>query len=282
MVTLLLIPLVGACSIMFFEEKLIYFPSKYPVGLWDTERLSGWHGGVAAKAEDAWIRTEDGLQIHGWYVFPEQPGENGARVPAATRHVILWFHGNAGSIADRFDMALGFLEFPARVLMIDYRGYGRSEGSPSEKGLYKDARAAWNYLLKERGHRPEEIVLFGKSLGGGPAVQLATEVDPAGLIVQSSFTSIPDMASRIFPVLPRALIRTKMDSLSKIGKVRIPKLIVHSPADEVVPYDMGQKLFEAAAPPKTFYEVPNAGHNETYLVGGQAYWEVLRKFVDGL
>jgi fermentation-respiration switch protein FrsA (DUF1100 family) len=169
---------------------------------------------------------------------------------------------------------------PTQVFIVDYRGYGRSEGRPSEEGLYTDARAAWRYLVEERGIAPARIVIFGKSLGGAVAVELATQVKPAGVILESSFTSVPDMAARHFPFVPKALIRTKMNSAGKIARIRAPKLHIHSPADEVVPYELGRELFDAAADPKRFHRVEGAGHNETYLVGGSGYFAAIRDFME--
>ena len=152
-------------------------------------------------------------------------------------------------------------------------------GSPTEQGLYLDARASWDYLTNSRGIAAQRIIIFGKSLGGVPAIDLASQVEAAGLIVQSSFSSAGDMAETIMPFLPRALLHTKMDSLSKLDRVRCPKLFIHSQADEVVPYELGRRLFEAATEPKEFYEVEGSPHNSTYIVGGTRYLEAIRKFM---
>jgi fermentation-respiration switch protein FrsA (DUF1100 family) len=168
---------------------------------------------------------------------------------------------------------------PARIFIVGYRGYGRSEGKPSEHGLYLDARAAWDYLVDELRVPPNRIVIFGISLGGAVAVNLASEVKPAGLIVQSSFTSVPDMAARHYPFVPKALVRTKMDSLSKIGDVRAPILFIHSTGDSVAPYEFGQKLYDAAPDPKRFFTVKGAGHDDTWAVGGHAYFAAIRDFL---
>lgn len=142
-----------------------------------------------------------------------------------------------------------------------------------------DARAAWNYLTNERRVPANKIVIFGDSLGGAVAIDLATEVEPAGLIVQSGFTSISDMAAEVMPFVPGFILRTKMDSLAKIPRVSCPKLFIHSPNDEMVPYRMGRRLFDAAREPKQFYEVAGASHNEMDTVGGRVYFETIRNFV---
>ncbi|MCG6963039.1 MAG: alpha/beta hydrolase [Acidobacteria bacterium] len=265
------------CSIGFlmsFENHMIFYPTRYPVGRWDFAHLPQPPVGQTISIEDVYFAAEDGVCLNGWLAAP-----SAAKADADALPTLLWFHGNAGNLSDRYEMLIGLVNLSARVLLIDYRGYGRSEGRPSEKGLYLDARAAWRCLTEEHGIAPERIVIFGKSLGGAPAIDLATHVRPAGLIVQSSFTSIPDMAARVFPIVPRFLVMTKMDSLSKIRGIHVPKLFIHSPADEVVPYDMGRRLYDAAPEPKTFYTVAGAPHNETWIVGGKAYWDAIREFV---
>jgi len=194
--------------------------------------------------------------------------------------VLLFFHGNAGNLSHRAELLFELAtRVPARVFVVGYRGYGRSEGRPSEDGLYRDARGAWRHLTGEDGLPPDRIVIFGKSLGGAVAIDLATEVEPAGLIVESSFTSIPDMAGKHYPFVPKFMVRTQMNSLAKITTISCPKLFIHSKADRVVPYALGRKLYEAAPEPKSFHEVHGAGHNETWLVGGSAYFDAIAGFV---
>jgi fermentation-respiration switch protein FrsA (DUF1100 family) len=198
--------------------------------------------------------------------------------------VLLWFHGNAGHLADRYQIIRQLVQLPAEVFILDYRGYGRSEGSPSEQGLYMDGQAAWDYLVDDRGIAPQRIVLFGRSLGGAVAVDLAGRpgVRPAGLIVESSFTSVPDMAAAVMPIMPRVLIRTKMDSISKISRIDLPKLIVHSRDDDIIPIGHGRSLFEAAGDPKQFLELRGMSHNDIDLSVGGEYFATMRRFVRGL
>lgn len=265
--------------LMAFEDKLIFFPAKYPEGFWSVENIPAGEGEIIPRIEDSHFKSADGVSLHGWYCTPQKKSAGGF-VPVSSDMVLLWFHGNAGNITHRFDMISGLMELPVHVFIVDYRGYGKSGGSPSERGLYLDARAAWDHLTAERGIPANRIVVLGKSLGSAPAVDLASKVEPAGLIVQSGFTSAPDMAATIFPFLPSALLRTKMDSVGKIANVACPKLFIHSPIDEVVPYKLGRRLFDAAPEPKQFYEVARASHNETYIVGGKAYFQTLRAFID--
>lgn len=253
-----------------FEDSLIFFPTRYPDGGWDVEAVAR---GTGCTVEDCFFVSEDGVRLHSWWCRRAAADPNGP--------VILFFHGNAGNLSHRADLMLELADrVGAEVVVAGYRGYGRSEGRPSEEGLYADARAAWRFVTVDRGVDPGRVVVFGKSLGGAVAVNLAAESDPAGLIVESSFTSIPDMAARHYPFVPKALLRTRMDSLAKIGGIGCPLLVMHSRADEVVPFELGRALFEAAPEPKTFFEVEGAGHNETWLVGGQGYFEAISRFVE--
>jgi len=175
------------------------------------------------------------VRLHGWWIRRIGSGDDDP--------VLLFFHGNAGNLSHRAELLFELaIRVPARVFVVGYRGYGRSEGRPSEDGLYRDARAAWRHLTGEGGLPPDRIVIFGKSLGGAVAIDLATEVDPGGLIVESSFTSIPDMAGKHYPFVPKFMVRTRMNSLAKITTISCPKLFIHSKADRVVPYALGRKL----------------------------------------
>lgn len=265
--------------LMAFEDKLIYFPSKYPDGFWDVGSLPAREGETFPIIEDCYFETSDGIRLHGWYCSPYRRVE-GESVPVPAEMVLLWFHGNAGNISYRYDMIREMVQLPVQVFILDYRGYGKSDGKPTEQGLYLDARAAWEYLTVERQVPPRQVIIFGKSLGGAPAVDLASQVEPAGLIVQSGFTSAADMAAAVMPFLPHVFLRTKMDSIGKIQRVRCPKLFIHSRSDEVVPFELGYRLYEAAPVPKQFYEVKGAHHNSTYLVGGKPYFDSIRSFIE--
>ena len=264
--------------VMAFEDKFIYFPAKYPDGFWEVNDIPAREGEIIPKVEDCFFDTTDGVRLHGWYCKPHRRA-GGSLVPVESQMVLLWFHGNAGNISYRYQMIRKMMALPAQVFIVDYRGYGKSGGQPTEQGLYLDARAAWDYLTNELGVPAQRIIIFGKSLGGVPAIDLASQVEPAGLIVQSSFSSAGDMAAVVLPFLPRVLLHTKMDSVSKLDRVRCQKLFIHSRADEVVPYELGRRLYEAAPEPKQFYEVQGAPHNSTDIVGGKQYFEALRGFI---
>jgi fermentation-respiration switch protein FrsA (DUF1100 family) len=252
-----------------FERSLIFFPTRYPDGLWDTEAAAR---GSGCAIDDHFFTASDGVRLHGWWCR-----QTGAR---ADQPMLLFFHGNAGNLSHRAELLIELAtRTPASVFVVGYRGYGRSEGQPSENGLYLDARAAWKHLTDAMGIGADRVIIFGKSLGGGVAVDLAMEAPAAGLIVESSFTSIPDMAGAHYPFVPKFLVRTQMNSAVKIPYVSMPKLFIHSREDRVVPYRLGRELYEAAPEPKRFHEVVGAGHNETWLVGGTAYFQALSEFV---
>lgn len=247
---------------MLFERHLIYFPTR-------EHDLSP--AALGLVHEEVPLLTEDEVRIHAWFLPAK--GSTGT---------VLVCHGNAGNVSHRLDRALLMQSrLHADVLLFDYRGYGRSEGSPDEEGTYRDARAAWRWL-RARGHGRDRVVLFGESLGSAVALQLAIEGEARALVLESPFTSIPDMVRAVFPFLPvSSLMRTQYDNLAKVPRLRMPLLVLHGDRDEVVPFRQGQRLFEAAPEPKRLYAIPGAGHNDTYLVGGEPYWRVWHDFLEG-
>ncbi|MCU0293451.1 MAG: alpha/beta hydrolase [Thermoanaerobaculaceae bacterium] len=257
--------------LMLLEGSMLYFPARFPVGEWDTAGLGRRLG---CRFEDLSFTTEDGRRLHGWWVHPPA----GPEPVAEDGPVLLYFHGNAGNLTHRAGTVATMARLGLQVLIFDYRGYGRSEGRPSEHGLYQDARAAWRVLTVERGISPGRIVLYGKSLGGGVAVQLATEVRPAGLVLQSTFSSVPDLAAFHYPFVPRALVRTRMESARKLPGVRCPVLIVHSRDDEIVPFAHAERLLAAAPEPRQLLAIEGAGHNDTFAAGGERLLAALSRF----
>ncbi len=218
--------------------------------------------------EEVTLRTGDGLDISAWYV--PAPDE---------RAVLLFCHGNAGNISHRLDSILIFHNLGLSVMIFDYRGYGKSQGSPSEKGTYRDAEAAWDYIVNQKNIDPERVILFGRSLGGAIAAELAVRHKAGALIIESGFTSVPDVGKRMFPYLPvRLLARYNYNTAEKAGNAPVPKLIIHSPEDEIMPFEHGTSLFERAAEPKEFLEI-GGGHNEGFLVSGKTYIKGLDSFI---
>ena len=263
-VALALILAVGVTDVL--DRFFLYFPER---------ELTATPSEAGLAYEDVSFTTEDGIRLHGWFV----PGRGDV--------TWLWFHGNAGNISSR----LGNLEqlhdrLGVNVFLFDYRGYGQSQGTPSERGLYLDAEAARAYLNSRGDVRSDRIVYFGRSLGGAVAVNLAVHQPAYGLILESTFPSISFVARQAYPVLPpwfvRLILRARYDALSNIAGVAVPMLILHGDKDDVVPLDAGRRLFEAAREPKQFHVIPGAGHNDTYIVGGEPYFALLASFLEQL
>ncbi len=245
-----------------FENQFIYFPEKYPVGYWQPEAFG-------VQVEDCYFNTADGVRLHGWLVAHENP--------IAT---LLWCTGNAGNISHRLDNLARLTSLPINVFIFGYRGYGKSEGRPNENGVYLDALAAYDYLTSRPDIERNKIVLFGRSLGGAVAVELATRRPCSGLILECTFTSARDIAKSSFGFIPVHLfLKTKFDSIKKITRLHVPLLVIHGGQDRTVPIRLGKKLFEAANEPKEFYEISGADHNDTYVVGGAAYFNKLLEFI---
>ena len=227
---------------------------------------------IGLPYEDVSIETEDGVRLHGWFV----------PAPAEAAKVVLFFHGNAGNISHRLDSIRRLHAFGHGVFIIDYRGYGRSEGRASEDGTYRDAEAAWQYLTEARGVGAQEIVLFGRSLGGSIAAWLASRQRPGGLIVESSFTSAPDIGQELYPFLPvRWISRFNYATSVYVESVRCPVLVAHSRDDEIIPFHHGERILEAAPEPRAFLPL-NGPHNGGHVFSEPAYSQGLRRFLDGL
>lgn len=229
-------------AMMFLETSLLFFPSRQARGGWDMPGV-----------ERVRFEADDGTQLHGWFLEHPQP-----------RAVLMFACGNAGNISHRAER-FAHLRDAHRVslLAFDYRGYGLSAGKPHERGLLLDARAARRWLAERTGVKETDIVLMGESLGGGVMVDLAARDGARGLILERTFTSLPDVGAYHYSFIPvRLLMRNRLDSRSKIGDYHGPLLICHGDADEIIPLSMGQRLFEAANEPKRFVLLPGLGHND--------------------
>jgi len=244
------------------EEKFIFHPS---------DKIDHTPRDLGLAFDDIYFTTSDGVRLNGWFV--PYPG---------AQTTLLWFHGNAGNISHRLEnIKLLHDKVKINVWIFDYRGYGRSEGKISEEGTYRDGEAALRYLRNRKDVDPKGIVFFGRSLGAAVAVDLATREECSALILETPFASIREMARAVFPFLPLGpLLRTRYDAVEKIRKVKAPVLVLHGDRDEVVPFEQGKKVFEAAPSPKEFYTIRGAHHNDTYIVGGDAYFAVLKDFID--
>jgi len=242
-----------------FQSKFIYFPAR-PIDFTP--------GDINLPYEDVQFQSEDGVRLSGWFIPSEQE-----------RGTILFCHGNAGNISHRLDSIAIFHRLGMNTFIFDYRGYGKSEGNPSEEGTYRDAKAAWQFLIEKKHMTPERMVISGRSLGGAVAAWLAVEQTPGALILESTFTSIRDIASDIYPYLPtRRLVRFNYDAARYVAYADCPVLIAHSRNDDIIPFAHGERLFKAAGEPKHFLEMKGA-HNDGFLLSGASYLDGLDAFL---
>ena len=254
--------LLYAVLLVGFEKKIIFHPAKFPEGYWNPVSLG-------LKAQDISFQSVDGVNLHGWFV--PTPG---------ARATLLWFHGNAGNLSHRLDNIQRLLPLNLNIFIFDYRGYGKSEGEPDENGIYKDSQAAYNMVLELEGVSVNSLFLFGRSLRGICATETALNNPARGLILESTFTSASDMSRKIMPLIPLGwAIRSKLNAINKVAELKLPKLFLHGDRDEVVPFDLGRKLYEGASDPKSFYIIQGAGHNDTYIMGGRDYYNALDRFI---
>lgn len=244
------------------EHAFLYFPER---------AIFMTPASVRLEFEDVFFRAADGTRLHGWYL----PGET-------DKPLVVFCHGNAGNISHRVDNLRLLRGLGLSVFIFDYRGYGRSAGKASEEGTYSDLRGAINWL-QEKGWTPEQLIYFGRSVGAAIALQLALEQPPAALILESPFTSIRAMGRHHYPLLwllAGWAFDARYNNLAKIGRLKVPLLIFHGDRDNIVPQRMGRELFESAPQPKSFYSIPRAGHNDTYELGGERYWQQWREFIN--
>jgi len=247
--------------VFFVQARLVYFPQ---VG----RDITATPSAVGLSHEDVWLESAPGVKIHGWFV-PHR----------AAKGTVLFFHGNAGSIASRLDWLRMFHDLGYAVLIVDYRGYGRSAGEPSEQGTYADASAAWNYVTALRGVGAQDVVIVGESLGAAIATELAARTAPRAVVIQSTFTSVPDLAAELYRFLPvRWISRFDYDTHSRIARVSAPVFVAHSPADEIIPFHHGKALYAQARDPKVFVELAG-GHNEGYIFMRREWVEALADFL---
>ncbi len=262
---LLLLPFVMIFLFRWFEHRQVYFPSKTFRGNADL---------LGQPWEEVSVQATDATRINAWF-FPANTNSTRAS------WVVLLCHGNAGNIGDRLGLYSILLETGVSVLAFDYRGYGRSAGRPSEDGTYLDAEAAYQWL-RQKGYAELHIIALGESLGGAVAAELALRAPLGGLILQSTFTSIPDIGAELFPWLPVRRISTiRYDTLAKLPRLRLPLLVMHGPADSIVGFHHGQKLFAAANEPKMFCEL-SGDHNDSLLADSNGFREALNRFLISL
>lgn len=255
----LMISLLSGCG---WENRLIFHPSAV---------IARTPRDVSLDYQDLYFTTTDNARLNGWFI-PH---------PRAIATMV-WFHGNAGNIGDRVDnIKLLHDRTAISIFIFDYRGYGRSPGSSSESTAYVDGEAAMEYVRRELKVESKNLVIFGRSLGAAVAAEMASRHASRAVILESPFVSIDEMAKVISPWLPIGpLLSAKFDNLDKVGKINAPLLVLHGERDEIIPFAQGQRVFAAGREPKAFYPIPGAGHNDTFMVGGPAYYERLRSFIE--
>lgn len=244
--------------VRYLERVSVFYPDK---------QITDTPTDIGLSFDDVVMETEDGVSIHGWFIKHPQ-----------AQTTVLFFHGNAGNLSYRLEKLQLLHELGLNVLIVDYRGYGKSQGHPTEAGLYKDALAAYDTLIKRSDVNIDKIIAYGVSLGGVVAIDLALKRKVAALWTESTLTSAADMAKRLYPFIPSFLIRIKMDNLNKIAEVNVPKLMIHSQDDSVVPFEMGQQLFDTAREPKTFMTI-QGGHNDGHVQSRDQFMEGMRTFL---
>lgn len=254
-----LILIAGRAYIRNFEHKNIYFPSAI---------IEFTPADKGLSFEEIFYRTSDGKKINAWFIPAEE-----------ARGTILFCHGNGGNIGHRIDFFEIFNKLKLNVFIFDYRGYGKSPGRPGEEGIYLDAKGAYDYLLGRADIDKGRIILYGESLGGAVAIDLAKKIKVSGLIAFGAFTSLCDMGRELYPHLPIKLIVTqRYDALSKIKDLTIPKLIIHSRDDEIIPFSQGERLYAEASSPKEFFEI-RGGHNEAALLNSGKFSQKINDFL---
>lgn len=246
--------------VRYLERRTTYLPSRI---------LEANPGQVGLAYEDIYFETSDNIKLHGWLI----PAEN-------AKLSLIFCHGNAGNISNRLDKILFFNKLGLNLFIFDYRGYGLSNGTPSEVGLYRDSEAAYNFL-KSREPIDQKIIVFGASLGGAVAVDLASKQPLDGLILEGAFASAVDIARTFYPFIPSFFVNSKFDNIKKISIMKIPKLIIHSENDEIIPFSHGRKIFDRASEPKQFLKI-NGGHNDAFFVSESEVAPVIRAFIDSL
>lgn len=253
-----------AGSFYFFYPKIEGFFVFFPESDFDCTPNE-----FGLEYRDVYFQTGDGETLHGWFFELERESP-----------VILFCHGNAGNISHRLENIEFLLNQKLQVFIFDYRGYGKSSGKPSERGLYLDGLAAYDYLTRREDVSASKIIPFGRSLGATVAIEISLRKKVRSLIIEGAFTSTQEMA-RTMPLFYAfsSLLPAHHNNLKKIGEVTVPKLIIHGKKDEIVPFSMGEKLFQASKPPKYFFSVDDGGHNDTFTVGGRQYLETIAAFV---
>jgi len=247
--------------VKYIESKSIFFPEK---------KIDFTPAQIGLAFQDVYFITSDKLKINGWF-FPH---------PRAKR-TILFFHGNAGNISNRLDKIISMLRLKVNIFIIDYRGYGKSEGKPKEQGIYLDAYAAYDYLVNQQGIKPKDIIVYGESLGGAVAIDLASNKEVGAVILEGTFSSGRDVGVKLYPYLPKFILPNVLNSLTKVVKVKVPKLFIHSKQDLVIPLELGKKLYDFSPGPKKFIAVAGT-HNSLFIDAESVCLKAIAAFIEQL
>ncbi len=248
--------------VRFLEASSLFVPSR------DVAVTPGQAG---FDFEDIYFVTQDHVRLNGWLV-------KSAQMPQAAA-TILYCHGNAGNIGDRIEKLQDFSNLGVNVFIFDYRGFGKSQGRPTEQGMYRDALAAYDYLASREDIAKNRIVVYGASMGGVAAVDLASQRMVSALIADSTWTNAADMSQTIFPFVPSFLLTVQLDNANKIKEINVPKLFIHSSDDQTVPFRLGQKLFALAPEPKKFVQI-SGSHAQAYSVSKDVFLAQVEQFLD--
>lgn len=247
--------------IKYLENKGIFYPQK---------SIDFYPSAVNLPFEDIYLKTEDNVKINGWFIPHNK-----------AKYTLLFLHGNAGNIGHRLEKLLMLREAGVNIFIIDYRGYGESRGSISEKGFYLDAKAAYDYLLNNRHILPEQIILYGESIGTAAVIDLAAKVKVRAIILEGGFSRGKDVANKFYPFLPAFLFSNTFDSLGKIKNIRVPKLFIHSRNDEIIPFELAGNLYNASVEPKEMVEI-GGSHNTAFLDSKEKYISSIGLFIEKL
>ena len=249
--------------VYFKQASILYYPQL------PGRDISATPENIGLQFDEIEFYTSDNIKLHGWFIPHKNP-----------RGTLLFFHGNAGNISHRLDSINIFHQLNLNVFIFDYRGFGQSEGRTTEQGTYRDAEAAWNYLTEVKDINEKQIIIFGRSLGGSIAAWLASQHQPASLIVESGFTSVPAMGKRFYPFLPIQWLTTfEYNTREYVRKASCPVLIAHSADDDIIPFEEGREIYHAANEPKQFFEM-RGDHNGGFIASGSDYINALKTFID--
>lgn len=259
--TLVVTATIAAMFIQWLKQNSLFFPERYPGGYWEL--------GPRAGAREAFFETSDGVRLHSWYF--------GATNPAAP--LLIWFHGNGGNLTYRAPVAAELARRGVSVFLFDWRGYGRSEGSPTERGLFRDSMAAYDFAARTYGpQRP--IVLYGESLGGPYAAYVARKRPSCAVVVENSFSSLSDIANAVYSPLPLGLVVSRsLRTADWIREAKVPLLVMHGRRDRIIPFALGKRIYDAAAEPKELFISERADHSGIPDAEGDRYYDVVLSFL---